>query len=242
MKTKALKFTALTIIAIIGFMSISAHGNSLQDVKKENRNVADFTEIGLSISADLYLSQGAVNEVIIEADEDVLAKIVTEVRGDELQIKFEKWYNYKGTRKINVYVTVKDIKKLIISGSGDIIAKTAIKSESLGLIISGSGSLLINDLDIKNINVVISGSGDIRVDGKSQGNELDVTVTGSGDFDSHGLEFRNADLVITGSGSIKAFVTEELDANITGSGRISYKGNPIIDANITGSGKIRSDN
>jgi len=79
------------------------------------------------------------------------------------------------------------------------------------------------------------------VSGKSTASVLDVTVTGSGGFDSKGIEFKKGDFVITGSGSIKAFISEEIEANITGSGRISYKGKPIIDANITGSGKIRSD-
>jgi Putative auto-transporter adhesin, head GIN domain len=241
MKTKALQFSILACITIFSFMSICASASSVQDVKKENRKVNDFSEIGLSISADLYLSQGSNTEVIIEADEDVLEKIITEVRGNELVIKFEKWYNHRGTGKIKVYVTTKNINKLVISGSGDIIAKTAIKTERMGFVISGSGSVLIDDLTVKDIHAIISGSGDIRVGGKTTANELDVTVTGSGGFDSRGLEFKEGDFVITGSGSIKAFVSEELEANITGSGRILYKGKPIIDANITGSGRIRSD-
>jgi hypothetical protein len=101
--------------------------------------------------------------------------------------------------------------------------------------------VLIDDLVVKDIHAIISGSGDIRVGGNTVANELDVTVTGSGGFDSRGIEFKEGDFVITGSGSIKAFITEELDANITGSGRILYKGKPVIDANITGSGRIRSD-
>jgi len=241
MKTKALQFSTLVFLTIFSFMSICASGSSVQDVKKENRKVSDFSEIGLSISADLYLSQGTTNEVIIEADEEILEKIITEVRGDKLVIKFEKWYNHKGTNKINVYVTAKNINKLVVSGSGDIVAKTPIKTERMGFVISGSGSVLINDLSVKDIHAIISGSGDIRVSGKSTASVLDVTVTGSGGFDSKGIEFKKGDFVITGSGSIKAFISEEIEANITGSGRISYKGKPIIDANITGSGKMRSD-
>jgi hypothetical protein len=241
MKTKVLQFSTLAFITIFSLISICALGSSIQDEKKENRKVGEFSEIGLSISADLYLSQGSTNEVVIEADEDVLEKIITEVRGNELVIKFEKWYNYRGTGKINVYVTAKNINKLVISGSGDIIAKTQIKAERMDFVISGSGSVLIDDLVVKDIHAIISGSGDIRVGGNTVANELDVTVTGSGGFDSRGIEFKEGDFVITGSGSIKAFITEELDANITGSGRILYKGKPVIDANITGSGRIRSD-
>ncbi len=242
MKTKLVKTITVTTLMLCGLLISNAFGASLFEDKKETRNLGDFDEISLAIPANLYLTQGSKNEVVIEADEDLLEKIETEVRGTSLNIKFEKWYNYKGIGKINIYITVKDIKKLVVSGSGDIIAKSAIKSEKLAFIISGSGSVLIDDLTTNDIYAMITGSGDIRIAGKSKANELDATITGSGDFESVNLEFNEADLTITGSGSIKAFVSGELDANITGSGRIYYTGNPLIDANITGSGKFKSDN
>jgi hypothetical protein len=239
MKTKFL--TIATLLFFVATSTISM-AFSPTDIKKENRKVADFDKISMSIPADLYLTQGSKNDVVIEADEDILAKIETEVDGDKLIIRFERWYNYRGTKSIKVYVTMKDIRKLVLAGSGDIISKSPIKTEKLGLVISGSGSILLDDLNVINLYSVISGSGDIRVEGKNVGGELEATVTGSGDIYTTSLEFKKADLTITGSGSIKAAVIDELDANITGSGRISYTGNPLIDANITGSGKIRNNN
>ena len=238
MKTK---LVTITIALFFVVMLSSAMTGSFSDVKKENRNVGDFDKISLSISADLYLTQGSKNEVIIEADEDVLEKIETEVNGGTLNIKFERWYNYRGAKNIKIYVTVKEINKLILAGSGDIVSKSPIKTENLDLVITGSGTISIDDLNTKRVDAMISGSGDIRVGGKTKANELDATVTGSGDIIASNMEFEEADLTITGSGTIKALVTERLDANITGSGTIYYKGKPVIDANITGSGKIRSD-
>ena len=242
MKTKLIKTITVTTLVLFGLLLNNAFGASLYEDKKETRNVGDFDEIGLAIPANLYLTQGSKNEVVIEADEDLLAKIETEVRGTSLNIKFEKWYNYKGIGKINIYVTVKDIKKLVVSGSGDIISKSAIKAEKLAFIISGNGSVLIDDLTTSDVYAKISGSGDVRIEGKTKANELDVTISGSGNFESVNLEFKEADLTISGSGSIQTFVSEELDARISGSGKIYYKGNPLIDANIAGSGRIKNDN
>ena len=242
MKTKLLKLVTITMALFFVLVSSSAMVGLSSDVKKENRNVGDFDKISLSISADLYLTQGSKNEVIIEADEDVLEKIETEVNGGTLSIEFERWYNYRGTKNIKIYVTVKSINKLVLAGSGDIISKSPIKTEKLGLVITGSGTILIDDLNTKRVYAVISGSGDIRLGGKIKANKLDATVTGSGDIITTDMEFKEADLTITGSGVIKAFVTERLDADITGSGKIYYKGKPLIDANVTGSGRIRNDN
>lgn len=240
MKTKLRDLGILTLVLFL-IVNLPANASLFSDIKKENRNLQGFNEIALALPADLYLTQGSKDEVIIEADDDVLEKIETKVEGSTLTIGFEKWYNYRGTGKINVYVTVKDIRKLVLSGSGDIIAKSAIKSEHMGFIISGSGKITIDDLVTKEVKAIISGSGDIRLAGNSKANELIATVTGSGDFESVEIEFEEADFTITGSGSIRATVTDELDANITGSGKIYYKGKPLIDANITGSGKIKSE-
>lgn len=240
MKTKLIKTTTITIVFVLGIFLNTSVANVFGENKRETRNVGEFDGIGLAIPANLYLTQGLKNEVIIEAEEDVLEKIETEVNGSALNITFEKWYNYRGAGKINIFITVKNINSIVVSGSGDIIAKSAIKTESFDFVVSGSGSIVIDDLTVKDVHSVITGSGDVRIKGNKKANELEVTVTGSGDFEAGGLEFKEADLGITGSGSIYAFVYDELEAEITGSGKIYYKGNPLIDANITGSGKIRS--
>ncbi len=242
MKTKSTRVIVFTALFVFGVLINCTLGASIGQDKKENRKVGDFSAISLSIPADLFLTQGSKNEVIIEADEDLLAKIETEIRGSSLEIKFEKWYNYKGLGEINVYVTVKDIDKLVVSGSGDIVSKSPIKSDKISFIVSGSGSVMIDDLFTKKVDAMVTGSGDVKIKGNVEVDELDATVTGSGDFESVDLKFREANLSITGSGSIHTYVIDELDASITGSGKIYYKGKPVIDANITGSGKIRSNN
>jgi len=242
MKTKLIKTSIFTIMFVLGTFLSTSLANAFGENKRETRSVGDFDGIGLAIPANLYLTQGSKNEIIIEANEDVLEKIETEMNGSALNIKFEKWYNYRGAGKIEIFITVKNINSLVVSGSGDIIAKSAIKAKSLDFVVSGSGSVLIDDLAVQNVHAVITGSGDIRIKGNQMADELEVTVTGSGDFEAGELEFEEADLGITGSGSIYAFVNDELEAQITGSGKIYYKGNPLIDANITGSGKIRRYN
>ena len=235
MKTKQFKMLAITLVVLFGLQinCVIAQEN------KETRKVAEFDKIGLAVPANLYLTQGSKNELIIEADDDLLAKILTEVNGTGLEIRFEKWYHFKGHGKINIYITVKDIKALGVSGSGDIIAKSAINAEKLNLEVTGSGSILIDNLSVKDVYTLVTGSGDINIKGTSKANSLNAEVTGSGDIESN-IEFKNGELDITGSGSIRANISDDLNADITGSGSIYYKGNPVIDADITGSGKIRS--
>jgi len=241
MKTTSFKLLLVSIILVSGFGIQSAFAG-LQEVKKENRNVAVFSSINFAISGDLYLSQGDKNEVIIEAEPDVLEKIITEVKGNTLTIEFENWYNHRGNSKINVYITTKSIEKLMLTGSGSLVNKTKINSPDLSLVITGSGSILLDNLTTQNVKTMISGSGNIKIKSDGKGKFFDAVVTGSGDIDASLFSFESADLTITGSGSIVANAFDKLDATITGSGKIKYLGKPIIDANITGSGKIVNGN
>jgi hypothetical protein len=241
MKTKQIKTLAITLFVLLGLQVTNLNASPLLQDKKETRKVAEFDQIELSIPANLYLIQGSKNELIIEADDDLLGKIKTEVFGTNLNIQFEKWYNYKGVGSINIYITVQEIKRMNLSGSGDIIAKSAISADKLSFEISGSGSILIHELSVKSVNATITGSGDIKLNGNTRAGELDVTVTGSGDFECENIEFKNGEMSVTGSGTIRAHVIDELDANVTGSGRIYYKGDPVVDAEVTGSGKVKKE-
>ncbi|MFO7830125.1 MAG: head GIN domain-containing protein [Bacteroidales bacterium] len=242
MKTKLMKkMPSIFFITIILFAN-SVFATSISENPKKEIKVGEFTKISLAIPADLYLSQGDENEVYIDASDQILEKIEAEVKNGTLNIQFEKWYNYRGFSDIKIYITVKQIEKLSLAGSGKIISQSPIKADKIGLFVSGSGDIEIDELIAANVGVMITGSGDIKIQGKSTANSLDANITGSGDLESEEMEFNKADLTITGSGSINANVVDEIDALITGSGRIYYKGNPLINANITGSGKIRSSN
>ena len=55
--------------------------------KKETRDVADFNSVGLSIHAELYITQGSPAKVVIQASESQLEDIETVVKNGHLKIK-----------------------------------------------------------------------------------------------------------------------------------------------------------
>ncbi len=209
---------------------------------KETRNVSSFTGISLAFSGNVYVTQGSPQKVEIEADKSTMEIILSEVEGNTLILKTKNghWGNL-GT--IKVYITVPEINDLSISGSGDLICETPVKSDELELHVSGSGSLKMMKLTAREISAEITGSGDIHLAGAgNEANELDATITGSGNFNSEELPVGEVQVHITGSGSANVYASKELETNITGSGSVNYKGTPQINANATGSGRTRSIN
>ena len=235
------KITAL-IAGMLVFSSLYAHADSRSWAgdKKVTREVSPFSEISLSIAADLYLIQGDEYSLELEGDADELEKIETEVQGDVLRIEHDRPFHFGRSQRITIYVTMKKVEGLSVAGSGKIEAKSPIQAEDLDLDLSGSGDINIEDLEATNVDTDISGSGDIRLAGKTLVRTLDCDITGSGDIHAEGLRVGEADIDISGSGGCKVDVADKLDVEISGSGKVRYRGNPTVNADISGSGRVES--
>ncbi len=232
MKTKlstlSLLFLFMTLVSFSG------------EDKKEERKVADFSEISISIAADVELRQGNECKVVLEGNEDILENTKTKVRGDELIIKSNKTFNFGWNDEIKIYITTKNIEKISIAGSAKINSKTKIKAEKIKFQVSGSGNINIMELEASDIAGSISGSGKINIAGTKTSKALVLSISGSGKFDSEELQIKEADIKISGSGKGIVNITESLNAKVSGSGRVYYYGNPKINSSVSGSGKIRS--
>ena len=227
---------------------------------KENREVDTFTKISFRVPGKLYLKQGSPQKVEIEGSSDVLKKIETKVDGDRLIIGTEeKWFNWNWSNddKVNVYITVKDIDGLSVSGSGDLIAQTKLTGENFDLKVSGSGSLQAEIEAQGDIEADVSGSGDIDLKGKCKNYDSDVSGSGNvklslaiGDKASFGVSgsgkiiatgtAQSVKTSISGSGKVLAsnLEADRCEIRISGSGDVEINVKSELDANISGSGSV----
>lgn len=193
---------------------------------KETRNVDIFTKIAFRVPGKLYIKQGPTQKVELQGDKDVLSKIETEVNGGRLSIGREErnWGMWdRDDNKITVYITVKDIEGISVSGSGDAISEGVLKTGDLELNVSGSG----------NLEVEVNATG-----------EMEANVSGSGNIDVKG-SCQAFESKVSGSGNVKfaATITERADVNVSGSGKIMASGTAReIKATISGSGEVRAAN
>ena len=233
MKTKSL-FFAIFILSIFLVNPVSA--------EDEERDVPSFSEIALRIPGKLYIEQGNKQSVEIVAKSSTLKDIITEVKDRKLIIKFPNkrvfWKNFE-PGKIEIFITVPEINGLSVSGSGDIIAESEIKTRILDLAVSGSGDIEFEKLDAERVKAAISGSGDIIIKDGGIADDLSVSISGSGDVKASGFEVRDVVVRISGSGNCSVTSNGSVKARVAGSGNVYYDGNPSIDSSVAGSGSVR---
>lgn len=208
--------------------------------QKTEMRVDDFSDLTFGTSGVLYLTQGSETKVVVDADEDVLEKIVFDQRGDRLVIRNKNegtWEWRKGRYDLKVYVTMKDIEAITLSGSGPLYGENVLRTDDLEVNLNGSGNMEL-EVESSDLAIEISGSGSIRMEGS--GEEVSARISGSGKIKADDLEVKSLDARISGSGSIYMTVEDEIEARISGSGNVYYKGDAdrVINSS-SGSGKIR---
>jgi Putative auto-transporter adhesin, head GIN domain len=199
--------------------SSSSQGDTSSEasgVTSEPRDVSSFDEVELRGVGNLSIQQADNESLSVEAEQDVLPKIRTEVENSRLIIGPEPNTTINTAKPINYRLTVKELNALEVSGSGDVEAE---------------------DIDNDELAVTISGAGDVEISGKVD--SQDVEISGSGDYRAEALESKEGKIDVGGSGSARVNVSDKLDAEVSGSGSVEYVGDPTIDQEVSGAGEVR---
>ncbi|MCC2545982.1 DUF2807 domain-containing protein [Hymenobacter sp. BT175] len=205
---------------------------------REVRQVSPFTSVTLAGSVAVVIKQGSTQLVEIEGLASDLAQLETAVKNNRLRIGAKPGLkNVRFQKPVTVYVTMPAIEGLSVSGSGRMQVITACQAQKLMLAVSGSGRLVVPQVQAAEVHSSLSGSGDIRLAGNSP--KHDASISGSGDIDASELKTEASSVSISGSGDFRLHATRSLKASIMGSGDVYVKGNPPqIDSTVMGSGRV----
>lgn len=213
--------------------------NAVAFADSEDRHLTGFSAVSVAGSFDVYIVQGSTESVKVDAPSDVIGRIVTEVEGGVLKIYTKREnmsWNWSSNKKVVVYLAIKDVNAISLSGSGDVFFKEGVRANSLKLKLTGSGDLT-GKVDVKNLESSVSGSGDITITGRAENSS--VSVVGSGDFTAQSLSTSNTAVSVRGSGDARVNASDKIDASVVGSGDIHYTGSvKSVNTSKAGSGSI----
>ncbi len=233
LKILAISLAILSVTALSQAQFHSVRGN--HKVVTEERKAGNFTGIKVSSGIDVILKQGNNESVSVEADENLQEYIMTEIKGDVLNVYVDN-INIRDAERMRAYVTMKEINSVRTTSAGDVVGETPIKTEKLELSASSAGNIKL-EVTAKHIDVDISSSGDITVSGKADFLECDLSS--AGDLNAFDLEAREADISVSSAGDADVTVTEKITARASSAGDINYRGNPkFIDAHSSSAGGI----
>jgi len=207
------------------------------NVITETRKVGDFTSINLDYPAQVFVTQGSSVSVKIEAEDNLLPQLQTQVKNDALQIfyKAEDGKHVNPTKPVKIMIVVKDLKEVNIESAGE-LSIDGLETGELYISVSGAGNLKLNEIAVKDLALDLSGAGNVTASGDADNFKL--VISGFGNYNGKNLHTKIADITLSGAGSATAWVDDRLDAQISGAGSINYYGSPNVTKQVSGVGSV----
>ena len=89
----------------------------------EERQVSGFDKVEINGAGELYIEQGETEALTVEADDNLMEYITTEVHGDTLELSLKPNFNLMFSSKIVYRLTVKELRDVSICrvGKGSLI-------------------------------------------------------------------------------------------------------------------------
>ncbi len=206
-------------------------------VVTESRPVQGFTGIHVAYPASVTIRQSSSEGLTIEAEDNVVAAIRTQVTGHELEIDNlrDRRVFVTPTRPVNITITVKNLDDLRFDSAGQVTVQ-GLKTDSLTTLLDGAGTMTFDNLSVKTFVANLSGVGSLRASGTAE--SVTAQVDGLGSLDAAGLHSQTASVVLNGMGSANVWVDSDLTANINGLGSVNYYGSPQVSKSVNGLGSI----
>lgn len=188
--------------------SISGSGN----IVTEEREITNFSRIQIYLGADLDLTQGDTTSLSIEADDNLLQYIKTEIRSDSLIVTKPDSVNLSPSQPIHLQVAFSTLSSIEINGRSAIIAE---------------------NLDLDNLTVSFSGAGSTEFSGRID--TQTVSIRGEATIHNFNVVSQEVSADISGRGTLNVNAEDSLDVTVSGQATVRYTGNPVVTQNVSGS-------
>lgn len=184
------------------------------NVVTQARNVRDFKGVDVSGVFQVEIIAQKDFAVEVEADDNLLPYIKTEVRDGVLHIETERRISSRSSMKVRV--SAPNIESLDASG----VAKVDLSG-------------------VKNSELRVNTSGASKVSLGGETGKVAIEVSGASSINADGLRAEAATVNASGASRVSVFATAELRSDASGASKITYSGNPKkVETSSSGVGSV----
>lgn len=203
------------------------------EVVKDKREVTeDFTVVSASEGLDVYVAQGSDFEIVVEADENIIDLIGTDIKNGKLKVHAIQSIG-RATKKI--YVTMPEITGLYSSSGADLVSEGTLEAEKINLDASSGADLKV-ELNADEVEADCSSGADIRISGT--GNLLYADASSGSDIKARDFLVERCHANASSGAGISVNVSESLTADASSGADISYTGEANVETKKSVSGSV----
>ncbi|HYJ86740.1 MAG TPA: head GIN domain-containing protein [Pyrinomonadaceae bacterium] len=193
-----------------GLNQVSGSGNR----QKQKREIASFTSISTNGAFHIEVVAQKALTFEIEADDNILPLITTEVSNNVLHIK--PGQSYSVSEPIIIRIGVPDLEAITSNGAGKID---------------------VAGLNNEKFEIDLNGATAIRVSGETK--LVDIDTNGAGKIDTSKLRAARAVVASKGVSRVEVHAADQLDVTVSGPSSVVYSGDPVVNKTVNGPGSVQ---
>ena len=204
-----------------------------QVVEDSRKITEEFTEIYASEGLDVFVTQDDEFSIMVEADENIIDLIGTDIRDGRLKIHA---IENIGRATKNIYVALPKVTSLESSSGADLVVQNVLETDKL-YVHASSGSDIELEVTAQEVDAKTSSGADIKISGETEVFYADASS--GADIRARGLETKKCTANASSGADISVTVSESLIADASSGADISYSGDPSVQKRKSVSGSVR---
>lgn len=219
MKTATVLLSLPVVLFLFSCSAVTAkHG----PVKTEQRTLANYTRIHASGAIDIDFTSGSASSASVEAPDDLMLQVITEVNNGTLEISMSGEVNNMN-QPVKIHLTGSTLEAAEVSGACSLNMKSPLNGNSFRLALSGAANFR-GTVYLKELNVNLEGASFAEIGGMT--NEFKAQASGASTLNGDKLSTVKATVRASGASNATLRADSMLDAKASGASNISYTGNP----------------
>lgn len=221
-------------LALILFVAMSLNANAQ---KRQIRNVSNFSEIHVSQGIKVSLTISDFEKVEVIAPEEYIDKVITEVKGDELNIYFKDNHLYLKNRSIEVLIHAKMINSIDLDSGASLVTANSIENVQKLEVSTSSGASANIRCKVAKAEADASSGSTILINGEAT--YFEVEASSGSTIKASELKAKSVDADVSSGADIRVSVSDRLHADASSGGSMKYEGSPkYVDIEKSSGGSV----
>ncbi len=206
------------------------------NITSETREITgEFTIVSASEGLDVYVTEGKDFEITVEADENIIDLIATDIKNDRLRIHAEENIG-RATKKI--FVTLPEITGLKSSSGAHLSTENRVTSDKLEIDASSGANINI-EMDVNEVDIDASSGANLSLSGDAQ--TVYVDASSGANINAKKLISKVCRADASSGGNVSVNVSDDLTADASSGGNISYSGEAKVTKKKSVSGSVHKN-
>ncbi|MDE3740823.1 head GIN domain-containing protein [Maribacter polysaccharolyticus] len=206
------------------------------NITSETREITgNFTEVSASEGLDVFVTEGTEFEITVEADDNIIDLIATDIRNDRLRIHTEENIG-RATKKI--FVTLPEVTGLKSSSGAHLSTENRITSDKLEIDASSGANVHI-ELEANEVDIDASSGANLSISGDA--GSVYVDASSGANINAKKLMAKICSAEASSGGNVSVNVSDALTADASSGGNISYSGDAKVTKKKSVSGSVHKN-